>query len=138
MQNHGITGKHCIRVLPTPSADDETPLQATTDVPGTPVIKREGMPVMLAWSDKDGSTLNALTTRYERWLSDAGHLLWQPDIWSSFTYTLQQRRSLFSWRSFTVVNLFDILEKFNISKPIRSQSTSDLSLAFIFTGQGAQ
>jgi acyl transferase domain-containing protein/NADPH:quinone reductase-like Zn-dependent oxidoreductase len=138
MQNHSITGKHRTRVIPPSSGDDETHLQTTTNVPGTPVVKREGMPVVLAWSAKDGSTLEALTSHYDRWLSNAGHLLWQTDIWSSLAYTLLQRRSLFSWRSFTVVNPLDISEKLNISKPIRSQSTSDLSLAFIFTGQGAQ
>ena len=57
---------------------------------------------------------------------------------SQLAYTLNQRRSLFRFRSFAIIkNTTDLA---NIDKQISSvaQPFSDPALAFVFTGQGAQ
>lgn len=55
-------------------------------------------------------------------------------------YTLNNRRSLLPWKSYTLAHsLEDLLSGFqkNISQPVRS-SSNEVDVMFVFTGQGAQ
>jgi acyl transferase domain-containing protein len=54
-------------------------------------------------------------------------------------YTLNARRTRLLWKSFAVIHSSGCIEKLGsiISHPIRKDDTT-LSLAFVFTGQGAQ
>lgn len=57
------------------------------------------------------------------------------------SYTLSTKRSVLPWKSFaTASSLSNLREQLasTLSAPIRSSSTSNPRLAFVFTGQGAQ
>ncbi|KAF2240016.1 reducing type I polyketide synthase [Viridothelium virens] len=56
----------------------------------------------------------------------------------NIVYTLSKRRSMLSWRSFTVVESLSDLETLptKMSKPVRAKSNP--KLGYVFTGQGAQ
>lgn len=56
----------------------------------------------------------------------------------SLAHTLLQRRSLLRWRSFAVAYPFQDFGNLDISRPVYSRPSSELSLSFVFTGQGAQ
>ncbi|KAL9089978.1 MAG: hypothetical protein Q9165_005507 [Trypethelium subeluteriae] len=56
----------------------------------------------------------------------------------NIVYTLSKRRSMLSWRSFTIVESLSDLENLatKMSKPVRSKLNP--KLGYVFTGQGAQ
>ena len=68
----------------------------------------------------------------------------QPDEISSddFAYTLSRKRSQLAWKSYAIASsieeLHQNLESDTLSKPVRSFGSTQVSLAFVFTGQGAQ
>lgn len=66
----------------------------------------------------------------------------KPDFLGNLAYTLATRRSVLPWKSFAVASSLEQLTKSlapsTLSTPLRSSSTSDPRLAFVFTGQGAQ
>ena len=57
-------------------------------------------------------------------------------------YTLSQKRSLLAWKSYAIASsieeLHQNLESGTLSKPVRSFGSTQVNLAFVFTGQGAQ
>ncbi|KAJ2969565.1 hypothetical protein NUW58_g9958 [Xylaria curta] len=54
------------------------------------------------------------------------------------TYTLAARRTLMSWRSFSVVDGRGVPETLDLSAAKCERAGRDVGVAFIFTGQGAQ
>lgn len=60
----------------------------------------------------------------------------------SLAYTLSAKRSVLPWKSYvtasTVAELLENLTTTSFASPVRSSSTSNPRLAFVFTGQGAQ
>ena len=60
---------------------------------------------------------------------------------TDLAYTLAERRTMFDWRGFIIVESSTVAEdvSFSMMKPtVRQNAASDAPLAFIFTGQGAQ
>lgn len=66
----------------------------------------------------------------------------EPDFLNSLAYTLSTKRSVLPWKTFAIASsLPELTEAFSstsLAMPLRSSSTSDPRLAFVFTGQGAQ
>lgn len=64
------------------------------------------------------------------------------NLLESLAYTLSAKRSVLPWKSYvtasTVAELLENLTTTSFASPVRSSSTSDPRLAFVFTGQGAQ
>ncbi|KAH9885669.1 hypothetical protein F4778DRAFT_798830 [Xylariomycetidae sp. FL2044] len=92
---------------------------------------------ILVWSaNSEGATQN-MAQIYETYYSR--HIVGQPDKVAQLVHTLSSRRSLLSWRAFTVIRSSHDMPRnsiANISKPIRP--SNKCVPAFVFTGQGAQ
>ncbi|KAL4784902.1 hypothetical protein BJX76DRAFT_367291 [Aspergillus varians] len=89
---------------------------------------------ILTWSAADKDGLSRASEDWEKYFSRP---IVDSDL-SSLAYTLNEKRSHMLWRCSTIVSpepdLSDIVSRW--SSPIRS--TDDRTLAYIFTGQGAQ
>lgn len=88
-------------------------------------------------NDKEGVSRNV--ERLTSYLSTASS---KSSFLNSLAYTLASKRSVLPWKSFAIASSLEQLKESlvpsNLSMPIRSSSTSDPRLAFVFTGQGAQ
>jgi acyl transferase domain-containing protein len=91
---------------------------------------------LLVWSAAHEAGLTRLAGQYTTCFSDTANE--NLDMLQSLAYTLASRRSLLSWRSFVVTESVSDLADLNqnISKPMKA--LGEPSLAFVFTGQGAQ
>ncbi|KAF2690330.1 putative polyketide synthase [Lentithecium fluviatile CBS 122367] len=138
MQRYGISGKHCTRIIPPFSLELKTNSRRASGLFNTINVSRISKPLVLAWSTQDELSLQQLISDYTKWLYEAEYTYKHVDIRASLAHTLLERRSLHSWRSFAVTNPMDPLDSLEISRPVASQPPSELSLAFVFTGQGAQ
>jgi acyl transferase domain-containing protein len=89
---------------------------------------------LLVWSAKDEAALKRVLQQYSKHYEVAGL---DQDL-ETLAYTLSQRRSIMSWKSFTVTN--SKAGPAAISKSVSSstRSSRQSTLAFVFTGQGAQ
>ncbi|KAI2628872.1 lovastatin nonaketide synthase [Hypoxylon sp. NC1633] len=89
-------------------------------------------PKILVWSAPDQQGAQRLQDAY------CDYLIAQPRDLSALAYTLTERRSQFSWRSFAVASSLDAasIESTILRKPTRA--AEDPRIAFVFTGQGAQ
>ncbi|KAI9692404.1 MAG: Type I Iterative PKS [Bathelium mastoideum] len=111
-------------------------------IEGLPKIKSQtGKAVLLVWSssDRSGVTrvaegLRTIPGEVTGYLDESGADVYLQNI----AYTFANRRSLFSWRSFAVVESLSDLESLpaKMSKPVRGASNP--KLGWVFTGQGAQ
>lgn len=134
MHQRGLKGNHCTAII-RPSVLDETGQQSQSESLLAPTSDAPLHPVALVWSAMDESGLGRMLSHYVDWFpSSLGHSKLLP----SLAYTLLERRSLFPWRSLAVSDPLECQGKLQPSKPIRSRHISELSLAFVFTGQGAQ
>ncbi|KAI0551232.1 hypothetical protein F4679DRAFT_145449 [Xylaria curta] len=92
------------------------------------------MPTLLVWSASDEKALHRTLRQYESYIKahDAG------DTVERLAYTLASRRSHMLWRAFSVVSDDSITmsPRLPISRSVRA--STDVGIAFIFTGQGAQ
>lgn len=95
---------------------------------------------VISSNDKEGVNRNVqrlssyLETKDESQKSEAKFL-------DNLAYTLSTKRSILPWKSYvTASTLSELRERLTsaLSIPLRSSSTSNPRLAFIFTGQGAQ
>lgn len=96
-------------------------------------------PRLLVWSAADRQGIARLATSYKDYFETSYIQHYDEEtLLENLAYTLAERRTSLSWKSFVTANsitaLLDLGQ--NISKPIRS--SSDQNLGFIFTGQGAQ
>ena len=94
-------------------------------------------PQLLVWSASDEAGLRRLATAYSRHDFDAHHLN-DSAYFGAFAYTLASRREQFPWKSFSIAESINDMQKRldeSMSKPIRSNETPHLG--FIFSGQGA-
>lgn len=89
------------------------------------------------WSAADEEGLSRLATCYSQHFSRLSLSDEETNTYlGNLAYTLNTRRSFFSWKSFAVVNSLAQLEELNLWKPV--QTVALPRLAYIFTGQGAQ
>lgn len=92
---------------------------------------------MLVFSSQDENGIKRLESAYNDHWSRMNEDDFDDSYMSRLSYTLSNRRSAFSWKSFATVNSKnDLMTGIKFSRPIRAFSRA--RLAFCFTGQGAQ
>nr|XP_023908643.1 highly reducing polyketide synthase azaB-like [Quercus suber] len=96
---------------------------------------------LLVWSAADQNGISRMATAFSEFARARSDLTDEQKIayLQHMAYTLSERRSLFSWRAFAVVeNLDDLNDDLaaKMSRPIKR--LTDGRLGFVFTGQGAQ
>jgi acyl transferase domain-containing protein len=137
MHRHGISGRHNTTVTSPISQN----LLSTVTIPSGPYAPKchinPTSPVVLIWSATDKATLLTMTEQYTQWLSSLNTDTNSADALAWLGRTLIQRRSLFHWRRFAVVDPTR-LAHVDMSRPVKALSATDISLTFVFTGQGAQ
>ncbi|RAL17772.1 ketoacyl-synt-domain-containing protein [Aspergillus homomorphus CBS 101889] len=101
--------------------------------------KEASPPQLLVWSAADEKSLRSMLGAYEQFFADQSSHLQSPDTFVDLVHTLTSRRTRHNWRSSVVTtkeeNLRSLQE--SSSKPVRATVTPG-SIAYIFTGQGAQ
>jgi acyl transferase domain-containing protein len=135
LKSRRLVGKHMTVASPPKSLDAISSAQANNIQPSDSDRYR-----LFVWSAYDEGGLSRLSARYQEYLqnpsSDAEEYL------DNFSYTLSSRRSNLPWKSFLVSKSASGLQASLagglLSKPIRSSASLDPTLAFVFTGQGAQ
>ncbi|KAJ0106987.1 hypothetical protein J7T55_011082 [Diaporthe amygdali] len=91
---------------------------------------------VISSNDKDGVSRNV--ERLHSYLSTKACS--QSDS-KNLAHTLSTKRSVLPWKSYVTASSFSELQSSlttSLSSPVRSSSTSNPRLAFVFTGQGAQ
>nr|POE77902.1 reducing polyketide synthase fub1 [Quercus suber] len=136
---YGLHGNHW--TIPDPTARTPKGLQLPLlsqriDQDGQACTKH-----LLVWSAADQDGIKRMATAFSEYARARSGLPEEDKAayLQHMAYTLCERRSHFSWRSFAVVeNLGDVANKLTpkTSRPIKR--LTDGKLGFVFTGQGAQ
>ena len=93
---------------------------------------------LLVWSSHDQDGIRRLQHLYLEYLRDSDEKN-DPDMMARLSCTLNQRRTIFPWRTFCIASKIEELEVSlgnGLKKPVRSSQIS--KVGFVFTGQGAQ
>lgn len=94
------------------------------------------------WSASDEGGLNRLATSYQEYLQRVRCDVDSNKSLGNLAYTLSNRRSNLPWKSFFVAQSVEDLQRglsgSNLPRPVRSSSSIQPTLGFLFTGQGAQ
>lgn len=110
-------------------------------------IGSEGVcaPKLLIWSAADQSAAQRMVASYQRYFQE--NITGDEDKLAQLAYTLAARRSVHPWRTYSVVGPRDTIANsstddvgitpVSVSRPVRA-ATEDISISFVFTGQGAQ
>ncbi|KAF2106034.1 hypothetical protein BDV96DRAFT_607692 [Lophiotrema nucula] len=133
----GIEGKHCTMVVPPEKQVVKDHSNGLNSLAARLGKMRSTRRLLLAWSAHDESSLREVGLAFEDWFKRNEDAFNDVDVLLSIAHMLQ-RRSLLAWKSFAITNPNGDLHNIEISKGVRTLPTADLSLAFIFTGQGAQ
>ncbi|THV54000.1 hypothetical protein BGAL_0037g00440 [Botrytis galanthina] len=153
LQSHGLSGYHHCTFAPS-IADEPTVNGAVNSTnisnsndfnTGSTELKLLPMPKLLIWSAADSNALERMKHTYQDYYQ--AHIVGSSAKTDKLAYTLAARRSAMLWRTFAVVGG----QKNPIDKEKRNGDTLPLSLApavraptkkptiaFVFTGQGAQ
>lgn len=134
----GLNGRHCTAsqletIVDARLTNDQLTNGDTAHAHPNPKV------FVVSSNDKDGVSRNVerLTSYLTTKEYTAG-----PAFLDSLAYTLASKRSVLPWKSFAVASslpeLSNALSPDTLAMPLRSSSTSDPRLAFVFTGQGAQ
>ncbi|KAK4212160.1 hypothetical protein QBC37DRAFT_288666 [Rhypophila decipiens] len=123
LQSRGITANHCTTATPMASSPKVCYSSSSSD----DSFPANSQPRLLIWSAHNEKSLRRMIQQYEDYMS----LLERRNL-DKLAYTLACRRSNLLWRTYTS----NIVLQSPIVKPIRS--SHEPSLAFVFTGQGAQ
>jgi acyl transferase domain-containing protein len=91
---------------------------------------------LLTWSARDEAALKRMLHLYDGFIKAQMHC--DATFLGDLAYTLAARRSLMTWRSFSVVDVEAAPETLNISAMKCERAARENGVAFIFTGQGAQ
>lgn len=117
------------------SESTQTSVSVLTDSshPKTPKV------FVISSNDKEGVSRNVeRLTSYLDTKTDTD----SNDLLKSLAYTLSTKRSVLPWKSYvtasTISELRETLSSTSFASPVRSSSTANPRLAFVFTGQGAQ
>ncbi|KAI1173240.1 hypothetical protein F4777DRAFT_458242 [Nemania sp. FL0916] len=91
---------------------------------------------LLVWSASDEKALQRTIQQYESYIKTS--ITGNTEKVKQLAYTLASRRSHMLWRAFSITsdNFSPTSTKLLTAKPVRT--SSEVSLAFVFTGQGAQ
>ncbi|KAH7080817.1 hypothetical protein FB567DRAFT_475401 [Paraphoma chrysanthemicola] len=134
LAQRGLVGNHNTIVLP--DDDDSAVSVGPATPPRDPHAKQ-----LFVFSTKDQSGIKRLSATYSEWLEEESkHSKEDATFFSNLAYTLSSRRSALDFRTYAVASsgttLQEQLTKGLIKLP--RSSRQDRSLAFVFTGQGAQ
>ena len=96
------------------------------------------IPRVLIWSAADEAGIKNMLGTYSQFLKQRAPSVLDSSF-DDLVYTLAAKRTLHAWRSYVVATSGSDLKSFeqSHSKPIRASSEPG-SIAFVFTGQGAQ
>ncbi|KAI1453481.1 hypothetical protein F4805DRAFT_478404 [Annulohypoxylon moriforme] len=143
LQSRGLSGFHHCTVDPCIG-----PAQTTNGVTLPTTAERNGDsndeqtepgslpgPRLFVWSAADAGALERMTNAYQDYYQ--AHIAGSTAKLDQLAYTLAARRSSMPWRTFTVIDDQDNATHLPIAKPVRTP-TEVTSIAFVFTGQGAQ
>ncbi|KJZ70791.1 hypothetical protein HIM_09804 [Hirsutella minnesotensis 3608] len=123
MESRGMTGHHnCSAWASAPTS------------PNVNCAPQRSAPRLLVWTAPDAAAIDRVIVGYQSYYHD--RIAGSPCKLDQLAYTLAVRRTLMSWRSFSVVDDAHALS-FVAEKPVRA-SQDRLGVAFVFTGQGAQ
>ncbi|KAK5624368.1 hypothetical protein RRF57_000084 [Xylaria bambusicola] len=89
-------------------------------------------PYLLVWSATDAGGVRRMLDAYEAYF--LAHTAGDASKLAQLAYTLVLRRSIMNWRSFAIVDA----ESRSLSGTKAVRATSGGTIAFVFTGQGAQ
>ena len=115
-------------------AHEDHAYQASNGVIG--VVSR---PKLLVWSAADEAGLSRCAEAYRKhFLPPSIDSNQEIDFFEKLAYTLALRRSSLPWKSYALVNSCSQLSNLGsfLSRSVRS--TKNLSVGYVFTGQGAQ
>ncbi|RYP13408.1 hypothetical protein DL767_010766 [Monosporascus sp. MG133] len=138
LQDHGLVGNHnCTNLSPNPDGDSDSSMEhhSGQQLNGS---SQPVAPKLLVWTAASEKAASRLTQDYLAYYQT--HL--RPDAaqLDRLAYTLATRRSRLKWRSFAVIDAVSDARRntgFSTMKPIPEAGNAP-SIAFIFTGQGAQ
>lgn len=101
-------------------------------------VTNEFPPKLLVWSAADEEGLYRLSSLYSPYFKKRLQIS-NKSLADNLCFTLNTRRSLLAWKSFSVAKSFDDLSSLNegVSRPIRATLTKP-RLGFVFSGQGAR
>ncbi|KAI0804310.1 hypothetical protein GGR55DRAFT_691161 [Xylaria sp. FL0064] len=94
------------------------------------------VPKLLVWSAFDEKALQRILQQYERYINT--HIKDAPERLEQLAYTLASRRSHMLWRAYRIISAKSSTSSIRISLSKVVRTSSEVGLAFVFTGQGAQ
>lgn len=132
----GLNGKHSTASVTKPLTNGHS--NGVTNGNG---VQSEPKPKVFVISSNDKEGVPRNVERLTSYLTSMESSS-KSDFLGNLAYTLATRRSVLPWKSFAVASSLEQLTKSlarsTLPTPLRSSSTSDPRLAFVFTGQGAQ
>lgn len=137
---NGLSGKHSTVNPPKPLTNGHSNGQSNGVTNGNG-IHAEPKPKLFVVSSNDKEGVSRNVERLTSYLASSTPIS-KPDFLGNLAYTLATKRSVLPWKSFAIASSLEELSSnlapSALSRPLRSSSTSDPRLAFVFTGQGAQ
>jgi acyl transferase domain-containing protein/NADPH:quinone reductase-like Zn-dependent oxidoreductase/SAM-dependent methyltransferase len=135
LQSQRLVGFHSTAPVPPKICEQqaESTVQSTMNGLGDTVRSH---PALLVWSAADVGGLKRLSELYNAHFK--AHPTTQAGYLSNLAHTLAQRRSIFPWRSYALVNSTANLQSDGVTLASPLRSSRNLGLCFVFTGQGAQ
>lgn len=135
LERHGLRGYHRTKETTPAEAMGLSP-PAPPSMPTNSIAGRTQLR-LLVWSAADQAGAQSLTEAYRRYIPQ------QIQGLDDLSYTLAVRRSQFTWRCFAVVDPnspgTSIAERIVFGGPVKAtRPTTNVRIAFVFTGQGAQ
>ncbi|GAB1315319.1 hypothetical protein MFIFM68171_05529 [Madurella fahalii] len=148
LQSRGLRGYHHVNASPLFGTDSGHGPSATVAVNGAThsTADNDGddggtsaaAPRLLVWSAADAGAARRMVEAYGDYYHS--HIAGYSSKLGQLAYTLAARRSVMPWRAFAVVDARDppaSCSPLVQAEPIRIP-TDEVSIAFVFTGQGAQ
>ena len=145
LKSNGINGKHCTSPTAGAVENGTNSKQKSATMPdhasnGIPIKGFPGKPIpkLLILSAMDENGLGRLSSVYSHCFSHLDCSQQNDEYLVKLAYTLNERRSLFIWRSFAITGSVSDLQIHGLQLSRPTRMISNASLAYCFTGQGAQ
>jgi len=157
LKEHGLKGHHnCVSsdtggsphstadsgvgMTPTIDSEDETQLpEALNAGPTHKEPHLDTRPRLLVWSCGEKKGLERSFANLTEYLNEKSAANSKPELIDRLAFTLEKRRSIFPWRTFSILSSLTDVEpqlKDALVDPVRVKGSPNVG--FVFTGQGAQ